>query len=196
MTPKPFSDFESDTLSLSQQKRIDSHCMSFEHALRAGDTLSIEDVLEEAGDERRGDLLFELLLIDLDYQLRSGDTPNLQAYETRFPTDVAIVQNAFDAVKPRKAASANTKPTDAEPTKIDRYEIVRAIGSGGFGVVYEASTQSWNAAWQSRFSDRAYAVRRSNSTKLERSRSSRTQTLCRYSMSVAPTSIPASSSPR
>lgn len=135
---KQTSDFDSETLSLDQQKRIDSHCMSFENALRSGDGLSIEDVLHQAKTGERRDLLFELLLIDLDYQVRAGETPNLAGYEDRFPDDTALVRRAFDTVKPPKQDCSDSEQESSEPNQIDRYQIVRPIGSGGFGVVYEA----------------------------------------------------------
>jgi serine/threonine protein kinase/formylglycine-generating enzyme required for sulfatase activity len=134
MTQRPKPD---ETLSLRQQKLIDSQCISFEDQLRSGADPTIEQFVSNVGPHERAELLYELLLIDLDYQRRQGTTPSREQYVQRFPDDADTVQAAFDASMRTQSAAAKNHD-DQPPKKISRYEIVRPIGSGTFGVVYEA----------------------------------------------------------
>ena len=133
MTQRPKPD---ETLSLRQQKLIDSQCISFEDQLRSGADPTIEQFVSNVGSHERAELLYELLLIDLDYQRRQGTTPSREQYVKRFPDDADTVQAAFDASM-RTQSAATKKHDNQPPNKISRYEIVRPIGSGTFGVVYE-----------------------------------------------------------
>lgn len=123
-----------ETLSLRLQQLIDSQCISYEDQLRSGSAPTIEEFIASSGQQERSELLYELLMIDLDFERRRGNTPSLGVYLQRFPEDEDTVRAAFDATLP---GSSKSGPSNEPPKKISRYEIVRAIGSGSFGVVYE-----------------------------------------------------------
>src|SRR5215831_6537166 len=73
-----------------------------------------------AVDESERDDLLDRLVEEFAARLRRGDRPTLKEYTDRYPE--------------RADASASTPP----PSQVGNYRIVREIGRGGMGIVYEA----------------------------------------------------------
>jgi hypothetical protein len=63
------------SLPLPVLERIEHVCLRFEAAWKQGDKPRIEEYLDAAQGAERGELLRELLLLDLDYCNRSGQQP-------------------------------------------------------------------------------------------------------------------------
>ena len=78
-------------LPLAMQRQIGEICDRFEAALKAGDLPSIERSLADVGEPARSPLLRWLLLLELDYRRRSGQTPTPEEYQVRFPDHTTIV---------------------------------------------------------------------------------------------------------
>src|SRR5262249_12414398 len=78
------------SLPMSVLAWVDEVCRHFEDAWKAARTLGtaprIEDYLGDAPEPRRSALLRELILVDLEYRRRRGDTPCAEEYLARFPT--------------------------------------------------------------------------------------------------------------
>jgi hypothetical protein len=68
----------------------------FEAAWEAGHKPAIEDYLSGAAEPERSALLHELLLLEIGYRRRSGETPVSADYLGRFADHTAVVRNVFD----------------------------------------------------------------------------------------------------
>jgi serine/threonine protein kinase len=77
-------------------------------------------------------------------ELEAGRTPPRAGYESRFPELRAAVAECLDGVELAHAAGLAFRPSapppapDASPEPLGDFRIVREIGRGGMGVVYEA----------------------------------------------------------
>jgi serine/threonine protein kinase len=126
----------------------------FEIAWDGEDPPRIEGWLEEAEPSKRVDLLWELLRVECELRRRAGETPTAAEYLRRFPEYAAVVAAVLDPKLTRSADPGRTEPTGAarvepgpssqaatiSPELISHpdYRIIRALGSGGMGLVYLA----------------------------------------------------------
>src|SRR5688500_18998764 len=79
------------TLSLTSARHIDEVCNRFETALKAKQALPIEDYLGDAAEPMYSALLRELVRLEIDYRVRSGEEPTVDEYRSRFPTHAASI---------------------------------------------------------------------------------------------------------
>ncbi len=125
-------------LPIAALERIDDQCAEFERRWQSSEPPTIESVL--AGDVtplERDVLLAELIVLEIDYRRRLGETPSKQEYLDRFPEDAKAINGALNKGK---------KPTGAfEPPTVDQLAelfpaltIIELIGAGGMGAVYKA----------------------------------------------------------
>ncbi len=140
----------------------------FEAALRAGQAPQIEQYLSlPALRERRQEALAELVLLELDYRRRRGETPNVDEYIQRFPDDVASIQTHFSRDSSQHRASSNhARPSSGDAAHVSgptanfvsedsdapvehpaanaspsRYRPLRSLARGGLGEVFVAQDQ-------------------------------------------------------
>ncbi|MGL4424125.1 MAG: protein kinase domain-containing protein, partial [Gemmataceae bacterium] len=81
---------------------------------------------------------------------RAGERPSLKEYEAKLPERAEEVRDLFPALiemeqlKPITRDEAETTPTinSADPERVGDFRILRRIGVGGMGVVYEALQES------------------------------------------------------
>jgi serine/threonine protein kinase len=105
-------------------ERKDRLCDDFEDAWRRGRKPRIEDHVRDLPEPQRGQLLSNLLNVELELRLAGGEKPTLDEYERRFPLDAALVRTAF------------VNAGCLEPEWIDRFQVLRNLGGGGFGRVF------------------------------------------------------------
>jgi serine/threonine protein kinase len=139
-----------DGLTLDSLERIDRLCLKFEQQWKANKAPRIEDFLAEVSQANRGELLGELVRLDLDYHQSAEQVDDVDAlrqdYLSRFPAHETTVLAAFDQCPAKSNDRENAEETltiddvtrswDPSLEAIGRYRIEGLIGSGAFGNVY------------------------------------------------------------
>ncbi|HEV3120937.1 MAG TPA: serine/threonine-protein kinase, partial [Isosphaeraceae bacterium] len=148
------------TLPTGVLHQIDRVCDRFEAAQASGASPKIEDYLREVDEPYQPALLRDLLASEIDARRRRGEKPSLEEYVARCPERADDIRKLFaapvemDELKPgdQAATGALEQPADekrsaartqhSHPERLGDYQILRAIGAGGMGVVYEAEHES------------------------------------------------------
>jgi serine/threonine-protein kinase len=100
-----------------------------------------------SGSGSTGDLLGHLADEFLE-RYRRGEQPPLTEYTARHPELAEAIREMFSAlvmledVRPTPQAPAGAPRGAAAPSRLGEYRIIREIGRGGMGVVYEAEQES------------------------------------------------------
>src|SRR5690349_20722342 len=76
-----------------------------------------------------------------------GESPSLTEYATRYPALAAEIRNVFPALamvgRSTSSSAADSGSSDfGTPKRLGDFRIIREIGRGGMGVVYEAEQLS------------------------------------------------------
>ena len=140
----------SQRISSTTVGRIDAACVAFEDAWARGDVPAIQDFLAGFEGVARDRLFGYLLDIDRDERARRGTTLSDDEYEARFPEFEALIRtNAGSSPTPIDPTDPDPAPATIRdafdpilPSQVGPYRIVRLIGEGGMGRVFEAEQQS------------------------------------------------------
>lgn len=125
-------------LPIAALQRIDDACAEFERLWRSDEPPSVESALTDVSDPLERDvLLTELVVLDIDYRRRRGESPDKQEYLDRFPNCSRAISDAVDEAAPR--AGVIQPPTLGRLAELfPSLEIIELVGAGGMGAVYKA----------------------------------------------------------
>jgi serine/threonine protein kinase len=93
--------------------------------------------------------LFERLLDEFVERLRRGETPSISAYAAAHPDCADQIREFFPAVQAMEQLAVRRQHNPAAavaaagaPAQLGDFRIIREIGRGGMGIVYEAQQES------------------------------------------------------
>jgi hypothetical protein len=130
--------FEESSLPLEAQKRINAVCEAFEADWRAGKGPSLRGFVPPGWPlaERRA-LLVELLRLERHYRPAGAGGADAGHYAELFP-ELADVVRAFLAAERTLPLGQPPPAAESPPASLGGYRILRQLGAGTFGVVYQA----------------------------------------------------------
>jgi len=135
-------------LNIEFRNQIDDVCDDFDRGWAGHNPGTISELLERVDSELRASLFGELVQIDQEHCLKSGETVPYDNYRLHFPEHSDVLDRLAAERMTAKAAVDTKTCDDSAPwpslpelpmaEKIGAYQLQQKIGEGGMGVVYRA----------------------------------------------------------
>ena len=122
------------SLTLGALERIDGICLAFEKAWQKGQTPQIEAYLRNVAEPDRSSLLYQLILLELDYLSRRSVTPSPEKYQSRFSGHAALIDRAFEKANLSTSLSSGTAQEGQTVRPQDTPSDRRASPSSGLPI--------------------------------------------------------------
>lgn len=125
-------------MSIELLKAIDEICERYEDQQQSNEQNSIEHYLPKSwSNEQRAQLIYHLLKIELEYQIRRGQEPNADELKARFPDSREVVDSVLRSFLEKHQNLTGSFIADPDaPTPV---VFGRRIAQGGMGAILEGS---------------------------------------------------------
>jgi eukaryotic-like serine/threonine-protein kinase len=117
-------------------QQVDILCDEFEAGLRRGGAPRIEELLGKMTQDHRAQLLYELLAVEIEFQLKRGQIVYLDELRLRFPDDAETLTLIFCSFL-WQGAGFSTMTTGGD-LMLRHFRLKALVGHGGFGTVWLA----------------------------------------------------------